>query len=92
MVVDGVKSPVYRAIDFRQTVMNGKRFIYVAQTPDQLWHAVVDSKPGPGYVGITSLSVTPDGAHYAYVGSKSGAGAVAAALSSMVSRARPTLA
>jgi WD40 repeat protein len=81
MVVDGVKSPVYRAIDFRQTAMNGKRFIYVAQTPDQLWHAVVDSKPGPGYAGITFLSVTPDGAHYAYVGSKSGtAGATAAAV------------
>lgn len=79
MVVDGVKSPVYRAIDFRQTVMNGKRFVYVAQTPDQLWHAVVDGKPGPGYVGITFLSVTPDGAHYAYVGSKSGTGGSTAA-------------
>jgi hypothetical protein len=72
MVVDGVKSPVYRAIDFRQTVMNGKRFIYVAQTPDQLWHAVVDGKQGPAYSGISFLSVTSDGAHYAYVGSKSG--------------------
>ncbi|MGH7696768.1 MAG: hypothetical protein ACRENH_17395 [Gemmatimonadaceae bacterium] len=79
MVVDGVKSPVYRAIDFRQTVMNGKRFVYVAQTADQKWLAVVDGKPGPSYAGITFLSVTPDGAHYAYVGSKSGAGAVAAA-------------
>ena len=74
MVVDGVKSAVYRAIDFRQSMMNGKRFVYVAQTADQLWHAVVDGKQGAGYAGITFLSVTPDGAHYAYVGSKSGTG------------------
>ena len=79
MDLDGVKSPVYRAIDFRQTAMNGKRFIYVAQTADQLWHAVVDGKQGPGYGGITFLSVTPDGAHYAYVGTKSGTGAGPAA-------------
>jgi hypothetical protein len=79
MVVDGVASPVYRAIDFRQTVMTGKRFIYLAQTPDQLWHAVVDGKPGPGYGGISFLSVSPDGAHYAYVGSKSGAAGPSAA-------------
>jgi hypothetical protein len=71
MVVDGVKSATYRAIDFRQTVMSGKRFVYVAQTPDQLWHAVVDNMPGPGYAGVTSLTVTPDGAHYAYLASQS---------------------
>ncbi len=65
MVIDGVKGPPYRDIDFRQTVMNGKRFVYVAQTADMLWHAVVDGKPGPGYAGITSLTVTPDGSHYA---------------------------
>jgi hypothetical protein len=70
MVLDGVKSPVYRGIDFRQTVMNGKRFIYVAQTADQKWLAVVDGKPGPSYAAITSLTVTPDGAHYAYIGSQ----------------------
>lgn len=75
MVVDGVKSPVYRGIDFRQTMMNGKRFIYVAQTADQKWLAVVDGKPGPAYAAITNLAVTPDGAHYAYVGSKPGTGA-----------------
>jgi hypothetical protein len=79
MVVDGVKSPVYRAIDFKQTMMNGKRFIYVAQTADQQWHAVVDGKPSVGYAGISLLSVTPDGAHFAYVASKSGSGASAAA-------------
>ncbi|HEV8363829.1 MAG TPA: hypothetical protein VGQ52_09935 [Gemmatimonadaceae bacterium] len=73
MVVDGVKSPVYRAIDFRQSVMNGKRFIYVAQTPDQQWHAVVDGKPGPAYPTITYLTVTPDGTHYAYVASQQSA-------------------
>ncbi len=71
MVLDGVKSPVYRGIDFRQTVMNAKRFIYVAQTADQKWQAVVDGKPGPSYAGVTSLTVTPDGAHYAYIASQS---------------------
>ncbi|HEY7567869.1 MAG TPA: hypothetical protein VH762_09880 [Gemmatimonadaceae bacterium] len=73
MVLDGVKSPVYRAIDFRQTAMNGKRFIYVAQTADQKWLAVVDGKPGPSYAAITSLTITPDGAHYAYIASQQNA-------------------
>ena len=73
MVLDGAKGPVYRAIDFRQTVMNGKRFIYVAQTADQKWQAVVDGKPGPSYAAVTSLAVTPDGAHYAYIASQQNA-------------------
>ncbi len=67
MVVDGVPSPPYHAIDLRQVLLNGKRLVYVAQTADQQWHAVVDGKPGPGYVGIQSLQLTPDGAHYAYL-------------------------
>ena len=73
MVLDGVKSPVYRAIDFRQTFMNGKRFIYVAQTADQKQLVVVDGKPGPSYAAVTSLTVTPDGAHYAYIASQQSA-------------------
>jgi WD40 repeat protein len=73
MDVDGVKGPIYRAIDFRQTMMNRKRFIYVAQTADQKWQAVVDGKPGPSYAAITSLTVTPDGAHYAYIASQQNA-------------------
>jgi dipeptidyl aminopeptidase/acylaminoacyl peptidase len=74
MVADGVKSPPYRAIDFEQTLLNGKRLVYVAQTADQLWHAVVDGKPGPGYVSITSLKLTPDGAHYGYLAIRAGGG------------------
>jgi hypothetical protein len=35
MVVDGVKSAAYRAIDFTQTALNGKRLVYVAQTGDK---------------------------------------------------------
>lgn len=72
MVVDGVKSPTYRAIDFRQTLLIGKRLIYVAQTADQLWQAVVDGKPGPGYGGISSLQLTPDGLHYAHIAQAAG--------------------
>jgi hypothetical protein len=61
--------------------MNGKRFIYVAQSADQKWQAVVDGKPGASYAGITSLAVTPDGAHYAYIASKpGGSGPMAAAV------------
>ena len=67
MVVDGVNSPAYRAVDFTQTALNGKRLVYVAQTADQKWHAVVDGKPGPGYVAIRELKLTPDGLHYAYL-------------------------
>lgn len=67
MVVDGVKSPPYRAVDFMQTALKGKRLVYVAQTADQLWHAVVDGKQGPGFTGINSLQVTPDGLHYAFL-------------------------
>jgi hypothetical protein len=74
MVVDGVKSPAYRAIDFTQTALNGKRLIYVAQSEDQQWHAVVDGKPGLGYAAITALRVTPNGLHSAYIGAKSGVG------------------
>lgn len=70
MVLDGVKGPVYRMIDFKQTAMNGKRFAYVAQAADQKWYTVVDGKPGPAYAAITSLTVTPDGAHYAYIASQ----------------------
>ena len=74
MLVDGVKSPVYRAVDFTQSALNGKRLVYVAQTADQMWHAVVDGKPGPAYVGISGLKLTTDGAHYAYLAFKPGTG------------------
>ncbi len=67
MVLDGAKSPPYREIDFRQTQLNGKRLVYLAQTADQQWHVVVDGKPGPAYSGIQSLQLTPDGLHYAYI-------------------------
>lgn len=68
MVVDGVKSPSYRALDFRQAVLTGKRLIYVAQTAaDHKWHVIVDGKAGPAYDTIRSLKVTPDGAHYAFI-------------------------
>jgi len=75
MVFDGVKSPGYRAFDFRQTALRGKRLVYVAQTADQQWHAVADGKVGPGFAMISSLQLTPDGAHYAYVANRSGVGA-----------------
>jgi hypothetical protein len=78
MVADGVKSPAYREIDFRQTFLKGKRLAYVAQTADQQWHAVIDGKPGPGYAGVQLLQVTPDGAHYAYLGQKGGSMVVVA--------------
>ena len=74
MVFDGVSSPPYRALDFRQTDLGGKRLVYVAQTADQKWHAVVDGKPGPAYDGISGLKLTPDGAHYAYLAFRPGAG------------------
>ena len=74
VVVDGVNSPVYRAVDFTQLELNGKRLVYVAQTADQMWHAVVDGKPGPPYVGISGLKLTPDGVHSAYLAFKSGTG------------------
>jgi hypothetical protein len=81
MVVDGVKSPSYQALDMTQAELNGKRLIYVAQTPgDQKWHAVVDGKVGPAYDSILSLKVTPDGAHYAYIISKRTATARSAAV------------
>ncbi|HEY7566881.1 MAG TPA: hypothetical protein VH762_04885 [Gemmatimonadaceae bacterium] len=70
MVVDGVKSPPYRAFDFNQLAMNGKRVVYVAQTADMKWHAVVDGKVGQAYDTISSLKVTSDGAHYAFIGTK----------------------
>lgn len=72
MVSDGVKSAEYREIDLTQTVLNGKRLAYVAQTADQQWHAVVDGKTGPGYISIASLKVTPDGLRYAYVAQPAG--------------------
>jgi hypothetical protein len=72
MIVDGVKSAPYAAIDFSQAFLKGKRLVYVAQTADQQWHAVVDGKPSPGYVQISSLQVTPDGAHYAYLANSGG--------------------
>ena len=75
MVFDGVKSPGYKAIDFRQTALSGKRLVYVAQSADQQWHAVVDGKAGPGFAMISALQLTPDGAHYAYLGNRSGVGA-----------------
>ena len=75
MVLDGVKSPEYRAIDLNQTVLNGNRLIYVAQTADQKWHLVADGKPGLAYDMISSLLVTPDGAHYAHLANLSGVGA-----------------
>ena len=78
MMFDGVKSPGYRAIDFRQTALRGKRLVYVAQTADQQWHAVVDGKAGPGFAMISSLLLTPDGAHYAYLANRSGVGALQA--------------
>ncbi len=74
MVVDGVNSPPYSAVDFTQVELNGKRLVYVAQTADQKWHAVVDGKPGPAYDGISGLKLTPDGAHYAYIAFKPGTG------------------
>jgi hypothetical protein len=81
MVVDGTKSPTYRAFDLRQTALVGKRLIYVAQTAaDQKWHAVVDGKVGPAYDTIMSLKVTPDGAHYAFVIEKRSATARTAAV------------
>ena len=36
MVVDGVPSPPYRAIDLKQVLLNGKRLVYVAQTADSM--------------------------------------------------------
>jgi hypothetical protein len=67
MVSNGVKSPPYREIDFRQTLLNGKRLAYAAQTADQKWQVVVDGKPGPAYSGIQSLQLTADGLHYGYL-------------------------
>jgi Tol biopolymer transport system component len=71
MVLDGVKSPSYHAIDFRQTALIGMRVIYVVQpVTDLKWHLVVDGKVGPAYDTIASLKVTPDGAHYAFVANR----------------------
>ena len=79
MVVDGVKSPEYRAIDLQQTFLNGKHLYYVAQTADQKWHLVADGKPGPGYDELSALKVTPDGAHYAHLIIRHGTNPVRAA-------------
>ena len=70
MVTDGVKSAAYRGFDLHQAVLNGKRLIYVAQTADQKWHAVVDGKPGPAFDQIGGLKVTTDGAHYAFIATR----------------------
>lgn len=70
MVTDGVKGPAYHRFDLGQATLKGKRLVYVAQTPDQKWHAVVDGKLGPGYDEIKGLKLTPDGAHYAFIGIK----------------------
>jgi len=79
MVVDGVKSPGYRSFDLRQTALNGKRLVYVAQTTaDMKWHLVVDGKAGPAYDSITSLKLTPDGAHYAFIANRRSTGPGAA--------------
>jgi WD40 repeat protein len=75
MVIDGVNSPTYRALDFTQTALNAKRLVYVAQTADQKWHVVVDGKPGPAFDTIRELTLTPDGAHYAYLANRAGVGA-----------------
>lgn len=74
VVVDGVNSPVYRAVDFTQLELKGKRLVYVTQTADQKWHAVVDGKPGPAFDAISELKLTPDGAHYAFIGVRSSLG------------------
>jgi hypothetical protein len=78
MVVDGVKSPAYHAFDLKQTALQGKRLVYVAQTTDMKWHAVVDGKAGPGYDVISSMSLTPDGAHYAFIAGRRAANTSAA--------------
>ena len=70
MITDGAKSPAYRGLDMRQAALIGKRFIYMAQTTDQKWHAVVDGKPSPGYDEISGFKVTSDGAHYAFIATR----------------------
>jgi hypothetical protein len=73
MILDGVKSPLYRIIDMNQIAFVGDKLVYVAQTNDQKWHMVVNDKPGPGYDGITSLLLNADDKHYAYI-AQTGAG------------------
>jgi hypothetical protein len=58
IVADGVKSPVYRALDLNQTALNGKRLIYVAKTADGKWHAVVDGKLSPYYEDLLATGIT----------------------------------
>jgi hypothetical protein len=76
MVVDGAKTQNYPLLDLQQTMFAGDRLIYVAQTPDQKWHAVVDGKPGPAYDKIEFLKTTPNGAHYAFFAHKPGGSVV----------------
>ena len=74
MVADGAKGVSYKALDLKQSALNGKRLVYAAQTADEQWHVVVDGKPGPGYSGVSDLQVTPDGLHYVYKAVKAGVG------------------
>ncbi|HEU5219546.1 MAG TPA: hypothetical protein VFU23_12880, partial [Gemmatimonadales bacterium] len=76
MLDNGVKSPIYKAIDFGSVQLHGIRLVYAAQSLDSQWHVVADGKPGPGYAEVSGLTVTPDGAHYAYIAQRNVAGQV----------------
>jgi hypothetical protein len=82
VVVDGKPGPAFERIQNSsgqsgiQFSSDGRRFGYVgmAQVKEgpynqtrNLFHAVIDGTPGPGYDGIHGLNFSPDGGSVAYV-------------------------
>lgn len=67
MMVDGVAGQHFLRIDFKQTIFNGNRLVYVGQSAEAVFRVVVDGKPSPVYADVRDLTLTPDGAHYAFL-------------------------
>ncbi|HEY5054563.1 MAG TPA: hypothetical protein VII58_00285 [Acidobacteriaceae bacterium] len=67
ILLDGVKSPVYRSIDTSKIAFVAEKLVYSAQTSDDKWHVVVNDKPGPAHDGVLTLLVNADDSHYAFI-------------------------
>jgi hypothetical protein len=66
IVLDGAKGPEMMSIDQDQVAFVNEQLVYVATTPDQKRHVVVNENLGPAYSDVRYLRVTDDGKHYAF--------------------------
>jgi hypothetical protein len=65
-----ILSPHYDKVSEIKKVEKGKRFGFIAHTPNNKMVAVIDGNESKGYDGVYNLTFSSNGLHYGFVGQK----------------------